>query len=222
MDLAMRQGYGACALPLCGGGRLLRRRSETDRFLFFFSIFIFFVVFSCVLFVFSFMASPRSARTDALSTVREPSVLRLNARRALAADESFAVSRGVTLDACFNCGELAATYARVPAFSRHEAHSAIIARPPRWLRGGAWLGLGDEFLGARVVVHVRVMPVPCLHEDSSCVCRVLTVRVGVPPKVLDIHCRVEAPRDALLGEDDGRAGGLETGLPLSEGLLVGP
>ena len=45
MDLAMRQGYGACALPLCGGGRLLRRRSETDRFLFFFSIFIFFVVF---------------------------------------------------------------------------------------------------------------------------------------------------------------------------------
>ena len=136
MDLAMRQGYGACALPLCGGGRLLRRRSETDRFLFFFSIFIFFVVFSCVLFVFSFMASPRSARTDALSTVREPSVLRLNARRALAADESFAVSRGVTLDACFNCGELAATYARVPAFSRHEAHSAIIARPPRWLRGG--------------------------------------------------------------------------------------
>ena len=99
MDLAMRQGYGACALPLCGGGRLLRRRSETDRFLFFFSIFIFFVVFSCVLFVFSFMASPRSARTDALSTVREPSVLRLNARRALAADESFAVSRGVALDA---------------------------------------------------------------------------------------------------------------------------
>ena len=111
MDLAMRQGYGACALPLCGGGRLLLRRSETDQFLFFFSIFIFFVVFSCVSFVFSFMASPRSARTDALSTVREPSVLRLNARRALAADESFAVSRGVTLDACFNCGELAATYA---------------------------------------------------------------------------------------------------------------
>ena len=50
----------------------------------------------------------------------------------------------------------------------------------------------------------------------------LSVRVGVPPKVLDIHCRVEAPRDALLGKDDGRAGGLETGLPLSEGLLVGP
>ena len=88
MDLAMRQGYGACALPLCGGGRLLRRRSETDRFLFFFSTFIFFVVFSCVLFVFYFMASPRSARTDALSTVREPSVLRLNARRALASDVS--------------------------------------------------------------------------------------------------------------------------------------
>ena len=59
MDLAMRQGYGACALPLCGGGRLLRKRSETDRFSLFFSIFIFFIVFSCVLFVFSFMASPR-------------------------------------------------------------------------------------------------------------------------------------------------------------------
>ena len=102
MDLAMRQGYGACALPLCGGGRLLRRRSETDRFLFFFSTFIFFVVFSCVLFVFYFMASPRSARTDALSTVREPSVLRLNARRALASDEKFAVSRSVALDACFS------------------------------------------------------------------------------------------------------------------------
>ena len=67
MDLAMRQGYGACALPLCGGGRLLLRRSEVDQFLFFFSIFIFFIVFSCVLFVFSFMASPRSARTDARS-----------------------------------------------------------------------------------------------------------------------------------------------------------
>ena len=130
MDLAMRQGYGACALPLCGGGRLLRRRSETDQFLFFFSIFIFFIVFSCVLFVFSFMASPRSARTDAQHAqfaVREPPDLRLDARRALAADESFAVSRSVTLDACFNCRELAATYARVPAFSRYEAHSAIIA-----------------------------------------------------------------------------------------------
>ena len=44
MDLAMRQGYGACALPLCGGGRLLRRRSETDRFSLFFSIFVFFIV----------------------------------------------------------------------------------------------------------------------------------------------------------------------------------
>ena len=97
MDLAMRQGYGACALPLCGGGRLLLRRSETDQFLFFFSIFIIFIVFSCVLFVFSFMASPRSARTDALFTVREPPDLRLDARRALAADESFAVSRSVTL-----------------------------------------------------------------------------------------------------------------------------
>ena len=31
MDLAMRQGYGACALPLCGGGRLLLRRSEPDQ-----------------------------------------------------------------------------------------------------------------------------------------------------------------------------------------------
>ena len=102
MDLAMRQGYGACALPLCGGGRLLRRRSETDRFLLFFSIFIFFVVFSCVLFVFSFTASPRSARTDALFTVREPPDLRLNARRALASDEKFAVSRSVALDACFS------------------------------------------------------------------------------------------------------------------------
>ena len=222
MDLAMRQGYGACALPLCGGGRLLLGRSETDQFLFFFSIFIFFIVFSCVLFVFSFMASPRSARTDALFTVREPPVLRLDARRALAADENFAASRSVTLDACFDCRELAATYARVPAFSRQEAHPAIIARPPRWLRGGTWLGLGDEFLSARVVVPVRATPVPCLHEDSSCVCRVLTVRVGVPPKVLDIHCRVEAPRDALLGEDNRRAGGLETGLPLPEGLLVGP
>ena len=153
MDLAMRQGYGACALPLCGGGRLLLGRSETDQFLFFFSIFIFFIVFSCVLFVFSFMASPRSARTDALFTVREPPVLRLDARRALAADENFAASRSVTLDACFDCRELAATYARVPAFSRQEAHSAIIARPPRWLRGGTWLGLGDEFLSARVVVE---------------------------------------------------------------------
>ena len=76
MDLAMRQGYGACALPLCGGCRLLRRRSETDRFSLFFSIFIFFIVFSCVLFVFSFTASPRSARTDALFTVREPPDLR--------------------------------------------------------------------------------------------------------------------------------------------------
>ena len=54
------------ALPLCGGGRLLRRRSETDRFSLFFSICIFFIVFSCVLFVFSFMASPHSVRTDAL------------------------------------------------------------------------------------------------------------------------------------------------------------
>ena len=98
MDLAMKQGYGACALPLCGGGRLLRRRSETDRFSLFFSIFIFFIVFSCVLFVFSFMASPHSVRTDALSTVREPPDLLLNARRALAADEGFAVSRSVTLD----------------------------------------------------------------------------------------------------------------------------
>ena len=71
MDLAMRQGYGACALPLCGGGRLLRRRSETDRFSLFFSIFIFFIVFSCVLFVFSFMASPYSARPDR-SAVHRP------------------------------------------------------------------------------------------------------------------------------------------------------
>ena len=193
MDLAMRQGYGACALPLCGGGRLLLGRSETDQFLFFFSIFI---VFSCVLIVFSFMISPRSARTDALFTVREPPVLRLDARRALAADENFAASRSVTLDACFDCRELAATYARVPAFSRQEAHPAIIARPPRWLRGGTWLGLGDEFLSARVVVPVRATLVPCLHEDSSCVCRVLTVRVGVPPKVLDIHRRLGQRRVA--------------------------
>ena len=116
MDLAMRQGYGACALPLCGGGRLLRRRSETARFSLFFSIFIFFIVFSCVLFVFSFMASPRSARTDALFTVREPPDLRLNARRALASDENFAVSRSVALDACFSCRERTATYARMLRF----------------------------------------------------------------------------------------------------------
>ena len=67
MDLAMRQGYGACALPLCGGGRLLLGRSETDQFLFFFSIFIFFIVFSCVLFV---RSSPRGTMSSVLGAER--------------------------------------------------------------------------------------------------------------------------------------------------------
>ena len=147
MDLAMRQGYGACALPLCGGGRLLRRRSETARFSLFFSIFIFFIVFSCVLFVFSFMASPRSARTDALFTVREPPVLRLDARRALAADENFAASRSVTLDA------------RVPSCSRTPINQFDHPRTDTSVathRGAYELGAGWDCVWSAARVRVLV------------------------------------------------------------------
>ena len=84
---------------------LLRRRSETDRFALFFSIFSFFFVFSCVL------ALPRSARTDALFTVREPPNLRFYARRALASDEISPFRRA-----------LHSTHASAVESSRHITH----------------------------------------------------------------------------------------------------
>ena len=59
-----------------------------------------FVYFTSILYM-----GPREAVLSAQRTpdIREPSVLRLNARRALASDENFTVSRSVALDACFSC-----------------------------------------------------------------------------------------------------------------------